>query len=63
MNVKNESTNFLSKNELLRCDVCMKEVPAAESKLSEVDDYVLYFCGLECYDKWHNQVKKIPKVS
>ncbi|MFV1984725.1 MAG: DUF3330 domain-containing protein [Thiohalomonadales bacterium] len=43
---------------LISCDICMKEVPCGECKVSEVDDYVMHFCGLECYDKWHKQADK-----
>ena len=37
------------------CEVCLKEVPRSEAKSEEATDYVLYFCGLECYDKWKKQ--------
>lgn len=36
----------------IQCDVCMKEIPASESKSAEARDYVMNFCGLECYDQW-----------
>jgi len=34
------------------CEVCLKEVPAAEALIPEAADYFVYFCGLECYEKW-----------
>lgn len=34
------------------CEVCLKEVPASEAKVREAEDYVLYFCGLDCFDAW-----------
>lgn len=34
------------------CEVCMKEVPMSEATSVEATDYVLHFCGLECYAKW-----------
>ena len=34
------------------CEVCLKEVPRSEAKVPEAADYVMYFCGLECYAKW-----------
>ncbi len=40
---------------LLSCEVCLKEIPASETKIAEAEDYVLYFCGIECYDRWHRQ--------
>lgn len=40
----------------LQCEVCLKEIPASEAKKSaEAEDYVLYFCGLECYGRWRTQ--------
>jgi hypothetical protein len=39
------------------CDVCLREVPASEARSEEASDYVMYFCGLECYGKWRKQLK------
>ncbi len=49
--------------ELLSCEICIKEVPMMSGKALEIDDYVMHFCGLECFDKWHKQAenKKILK--
>lgn len=41
--------------ETIECKVCLKEVPKSEAKISEVEDYVQHFCGLECYKKWQDQ--------
>jgi hypothetical protein len=38
--------------ELLPCAVCQKEIPKSVALSSEDQDYVLYFCGLECYESW-----------
>jgi len=37
------------------CEVCLKEVPKSEAAMAEARDYVAYFCGLECYDKWRRE--------
>ena len=37
------------------CEVCLKEVPKSEAAMAEARDYVAYFCGLECYEKWMGQ--------
>ena len=37
---------------LVSCAECLKMVPKDEAKVSEAADYVAYFCGLECFDKW-----------
>jgi hypothetical protein len=41
--------------ELIACEVCLKEVPKSESKVDEASDYVLYFCGIDCYEKWREE--------
>lgn len=48
-----------AKTELVPCEVCLKEVPHSETEVEEVSDYVLYFCGLECYEKWHNEKEEV----
>ena len=47
-------------SETVPCDVCLKEIPRSEAQISEVDDYVLHFCGIECYDKWHKENGENP---
>jgi hypothetical protein len=37
------------------CKTCLEEIPADEAKMEEASDYVLYFCGLECYRIWRRQ--------
>ena len=44
--------------EKVPCKVSLKEVPKSEAKVAEATDYVLYFCGLECYAKWNTEYKK-----
>ncbi len=46
--------------ETIQCDVCMKEIPACEARSAEVHDYVMYFCGLDCYDQWQKQTSEQP---
>ena len=41
----------------VECVVCLKEVPLSEAKSEEATDYVVHFCGLDCYEKWKNQEK------
>ncbi len=40
---------------LVACEVCLKEVPIAEAAIAEATDYVAYFCGLDCYEKWQSR--------
>jgi uncharacterized protein DUF3330 len=37
------------------CAVCHHEIPLYTAAWREGSDYVVYFCGLECYDRWRNQ--------
>lgn len=37
------------------CEVCLKEVPPSEAVVSEAEDYVAYFCGTDCYQKWRSR--------
>jgi len=53
---KDHSHDNLPKDEqLLSCELCLKSIPLSESEISEAEDYVAYFCGLECYDIWRHQ--------
>jgi hypothetical protein len=36
----------------VRCAGCEREVPLSEAVVPEASDYVAYFCGLDCYDRW-----------
>ncbi len=38
--------------ELVPCEVCLKEIPKSEAQSAEAQDYVAYFCGLQCYAEW-----------
>ncbi|UJP04671.1 MAG: DUF3330 domain-containing protein [Nitrosomonas sp.] len=41
--------------ETIACSVCLKEIPVSEARSEEATDYVMYYCSLDCYDKWKNQ--------
>ena len=44
--------------ERVACEVCLKEVPRSEATVPEATDYVVYFCGLDCYERWKSQGAK-----
>ena len=44
------------------CDVCQHDIPIAEVVAAEVTDYVVYFCGLDCYDRWRRQREAIHSL-
>ena len=31
------------------CEICLREIPVSEAKSDEASDYVVCFCGLDCY--------------
>jgi hypothetical protein len=37
------------------CEVCTKEVPLSAAKTAEGFDYVMHFCGLDCYEAWQRK--------
>jgi hypothetical protein len=43
--------------ETVPCAICRREVPVSEAKSEEAVDYVLYFCGVDCYAEWKKQEK------
>jgi len=38
--------------DLVACEICLKEIPKSVCLCAEGNDYVAYFCGLECYEEW-----------
>lgn len=45
---------------MVSCAVCLSEIPYDESSVVEVDDDVIYFCGLECFHTWRKARKEEP---
>lgn len=43
---------------MIKCEVCLKEIPRSEVKSPEAQDYLIYFCGLDCYDRWNQSSDK-----
>ena len=47
------------KNEpVISCEVCLKEIPPDSGEYLETDEYVQYFCGIECYNQWKQGADK-----
>jgi hypothetical protein len=44
--------------ERIPCEVCLREVPKSEAIVPEATEYFLYFCGLDCYQRWKRQGAK-----
>ena len=41
----------------VRCEMCRKEVPASEAVVPEAQDYLMHFCGLDCYARWKDEAE------
>ena len=39
----------------ISCAVCHHEIPLSAAVSREASDYVEYYCGLDCYERWRNQ--------
>ena len=50
-----------SPNEIISCDICLKEVPLSEAVIPEAEDYVAHFCGMECYSVWKQRSERSGK--
>lgn len=42
---------------VLTCEVCLKEVPADAVQVTDAQDYVHHFCGLDCLEAWRKQAQ------
>lgn len=40
---------------MVSCAVCLKEIPADSVRLTDAQDYVHHFCGLDCLEAWQKQ--------
>ena len=55
MSEKDTLEDTLVETGKVSCRTCLKEIPKSEAKVSEARDYVMYFCGLDCYQKWKKE--------
>lgn len=42
-------------DELVSCHTCLSEVPRSVATMAEGSDYLFYFCGAECFARWHGR--------
>lgn len=42
---------------LLDCDQCIREIPTSEDVSDEARDYIMHYCGIECYETWQKSDK------
>lgn len=41
--------------EVVKCEVCFKEVPRSEAQCVNARIYVAHVCGPECYEEWEQE--------
>jgi len=39
----------------VRCAQCLREVRTSEAMIREAQDYVLFFCGVDCFAEWQRR--------
>ena len=42
----------IDENGMVQCRECLMLIPESVAKTAEGTDYVWYFCGEACYEKW-----------
>lgn len=47
-----QQSSEASREGTVPCAMCLKEVPLSAAKSGEAVDYLLHFCGLECFEQW-----------
>lgn len=48
-------------HEMVKCEVCLTEIPETVAETFDGPVYVHYFCGLDCLGKWQEQQKTAKK--
>jgi hypothetical protein len=39
------------------CEYCKRHIPRSEAFQPEGEEYVAYFCGLDCYEAWRKEAE------
>ena len=61
--IKNSVRDDSGSLEVVHCEACMTEVPLSVAKSAEGLDYVHFFCGLNCLEKWQAQAQTKAKTA
>jgi len=41
----------------IECAICLEEIPGSTAKGSDAQDYMQYYCGIDCYKEWQDKQK------
>lgn len=44
--------------EVVKCEICCRELARSEAQSVEAQTYVAHVCGPECYDEWEQEEMK-----
>jgi len=47
----------ISENTLIECAICLDEIPLSSAKAAETQDYIQYYCGINCYKEWQEKLE------
>lgn len=47
----------IAEETIIECAVCLKEIPASAAKVSDIQDYIQHYCGIDCYKIWQDKHK------
>lgn len=48
----------LTRAEVVRCEICRRELAQSEAQSVESRVYVAHVCGPECYEEWEQEEMK-----
>jgi hypothetical protein len=51
-------TTQLTRTEVVKCEICCKELARSEAQSVEARICVVHVCGPECYDEWEEEEMK-----
>lgn len=41
------------------CSICLHDIPLSEQHITEAQDYITFYFGLECYTLWREQDEQV----
>jgi hypothetical protein len=47
-----------SDNKVMTCGSCGRQVPRSEAVVAEAQEYMMYFCGVDCLDEWRSRAAR-----
>jgi hypothetical protein len=51
-------TMQLARTEVVKCEICFRELPRTEAQSVRARIYVAHVCGTKCYEEWEEEEMK-----